>query len=183
MNQVLGKNTLSTLMKVISRQAGLSQEFTNHSIRATSITVLDVNKFSDRDIMSVSGHRSETSIKNYTGKVTTKRKFEMSRALCASVINSEEMVEIVTLSQEQIEVEGEINLSQEQIDKLMEPMIDQNLEQTTVNVWVNVNADHEAQPQPANNLMDNALKPLENLPFTPMISNCNVTFNVNLISK
>jgi predicted metal-dependent peptidase len=96
-----GKNTLANLMKTISKQAGLSREFTNHSIRATSSTVLDVNKFSDRDIMCVSGHKSESYITNYTGRVTTKRKYEISNALCASVINS---------------VQVELRLSQERLD-------------------------------------------------------------------
>ena len=33
------------------------------------------------------------------------------------------------------------------------------------------------------NVIDSVLRPIENIPFTPMISNCVVTFTVNLNSK
>ena len=175
LNQPLGKNTLAVFMKTISKQANLSREFTNHSIRATSISVLDVSKFTDRDIMSVSGHKSEHSIKNYTGHVTSKRKYEMSSALSASVTKDVE-----------VEVHGELTLSQEQIDQLMEPMEIANSDVPLVNTVV----DNVVQSEPQviaeqtlanpSNVFDNVLKPIENLPFTPLISNCVVTFNVNL---
>ena len=38
---VVGVNTIANFMKTISMKAELSQIFTNHSITATSITVLD----------------------------------------------------------------------------------------------------------------------------------------------
>ncbi len=37
----LGKNTLANMMATISRQGLLSQRYTNHSIRSTTMTVLD----------------------------------------------------------------------------------------------------------------------------------------------
>ena len=40
-NKVVGVNTIANFMKTISMKAELSQIFTNHSITATSITVLD----------------------------------------------------------------------------------------------------------------------------------------------
>ena len=85
-NQVLEKNTLAGMMKTICRQIGLERELNNHSIPATSITVLNVNKFSNRNIMSVSGHSSETSLKTYTSRVSVQRKNEMSLALTEAVI-------------------------------------------------------------------------------------------------
>ena len=53
-NQPLGTNILGNMMKAICTQAKLKQIFTNHSIRATCVTVLDFNKFESRDIMTVS---------------------------------------------------------------------------------------------------------------------------------
>jgi len=53
--------------------------------------------------MSISGHKSETSIKNYTGKVSTDRRYEMSSALAASVMNTDTCM--------QFQVQGEIRLS------------------------------------------------------------------------
>ena len=46
-------------MKAISKQAKFSREYTNHSIRATSVTILDRCEFEARHIMWVSGHKSE----------------------------------------------------------------------------------------------------------------------------
>lgn len=62
-------------MKTISSDAGLSQIYTNHCIRATCITTLDNNGFEARHIMSITGHKSETSIRAYskTGLETKKR--------------------------------------------------------------------------------------------------------------
>ena len=63
--QVLGKNSLGNFMKQISIDANLSIVYTNHCIRATSVTVLD-NCGIEEHHMSVSGHRSENSIRSYS---------------------------------------------------------------------------------------------------------------------
>lgn len=65
-------------MKQISKPAELSEEYTNHSIRATQVTVLDKSGFEARHIMSVRGHRSESSIRSYskTDQATKKRMSE-----------------------------------------------------------------------------------------------------------
>ena len=80
-NQCVGMNTLSKNKKNISKQASLSREYTNHSIRATSITLLDECGFEARHIMCVSGHRSESSIRSYASKTSDKLKFAMSTGL------------------------------------------------------------------------------------------------------
>lgn len=70
----LGKNTLAGMMSEISHIALLSMAYTNHSIRATSITVMDVEGVTGRHIMKVSGHRSENSLKSYSNRVSDKKK-------------------------------------------------------------------------------------------------------------
>jgi hypothetical protein len=74
-NMVVGERYLGDMMKNLSKQAGLSQQYTNHSIRATAVTILDKSGFEARHIMSVSGHRSESSIRSYskTDEATKKR--------------------------------------------------------------------------------------------------------------
>ena len=47
-NVQLGKNTLGTFMSLISKELKLSQKYTNHCIRATSVSLLDECNFEDR---------------------------------------------------------------------------------------------------------------------------------------
>ncbi|XP_071480598.1 uncharacterized protein KIAA1958-like [Diadema antillarum] len=79
-NSPLGKWTLSKMTTVICEAAGCSKHYTNHSLRATSITLLDHAGYASRDIMSVSGHRSESSIKNYA-RTSEQTKRQMSNTL------------------------------------------------------------------------------------------------------
>ncbi|CAH3172905.1 unnamed protein product [Porites evermanni] len=65
-NSPLGVNKLGDMMKIISKGANLSQVYTNHSVRASAITVLSDANVPDRHIMFVSGHSSEQSISHYS---------------------------------------------------------------------------------------------------------------------
>ncbi|XP_071491241.1 uncharacterized protein KIAA1958 homolog [Diadema antillarum] len=82
-NSPLGKNKLGDKMKEISLKAG-TRVYTNHCLRATSITFLRDAGFKDRDIMSVSGHHSESSLKHYA-RTTEKKKEEMARAISSTI--------------------------------------------------------------------------------------------------
>lgn len=64
-NRPLGVNKLSTMMKEISKDASLSRIYTNHFVRATAITLWANAGISDREIMAISGHRSEASLRTY----------------------------------------------------------------------------------------------------------------------
>ena len=80
MKSPLGVNTLGNKMKVIAEKAGCSHKYTNHSLRATTCTLLDEAGFPNRHIMSVTGHRSESSLKHYS-RTSDKKKQLMSNAL------------------------------------------------------------------------------------------------------
>ena len=69
------------MMKKISAAAKLSVSYTNHSLRATTVHVLDVAQFPSRHIMSVTGHKSENSLKTYTGQTSEETKKRMSDTL------------------------------------------------------------------------------------------------------
>ena len=69
-NVPVGKNTLGNFMKDISRAADLSKQYTNHSIRATAVTVLDHSNFEAGHIMRVTGHKSEASIRSYSRRLS-----------------------------------------------------------------------------------------------------------------
>lgn len=144
----VGKNTLAQMMKTICRQAGVSSEYSNHSIRATSITMLDINKFSSRDIMSVSGHKSESSLKNYTSRVSSERKHEMSAALSNIIMPNDTYENTGTGSitsrisinnvESNINCDGIIDMTPDQIEAMMTPM-DDIIEQDKENVTTNLN--------------------------------------------
>ena len=73
------------MMPSISKLASLSQRYTNHSLRATSVTLLDQGGHEARHIMKVSGHTSETSIKNYAHHVGERDRRAMSATLTTAL--------------------------------------------------------------------------------------------------
>ena len=74
-NFVIGHNRLGSMMSVISEAASLSQRYTNHSLRATKVHILeDSTQIPSRHIMSVTEHKSESSLKTYSGKTTENTK-------------------------------------------------------------------------------------------------------------
>ena len=83
-NKPLGKNTLGNMMKTISLKANLSQMYTNHSVRATTITLLSDAGFEARHIKTISGHRNESSITSYCTDTSTIQKQQMSDAISAT---------------------------------------------------------------------------------------------------
>ena len=84
-SRLLEKNTLGEKVKNLSTEAGLSRTYTNHCLRATSITVLDRSGLEARHIMSVSGHQSETSIRRYASHLDEKMKKDMAMTISASI--------------------------------------------------------------------------------------------------
>jgi hypothetical protein len=60
--------------------------YTNHSIRATAITEMDESGIDTRHIMHVSGHKSESSIKHGTQRISEKKKREISHCLSETVM-------------------------------------------------------------------------------------------------
>ena len=151
-----GKNTLGNMLKTICKQSGLNDIYTNHSLRATSITVLDFNKFEARDIMAVSGHRSESSLKNYRKKPAKTGIHEMSTALTSALMDDVDKnensfrsdTELPVVEPENIDINGEIFVNDTDFDNLMQaegthlPLIelqDQNVNPTVDELTVTGN--------------------------------------------
>jgi len=89
-NMVVRERTVGQGMKNISRQAKLPKCYTNHSIRATAVTILDKSGFEARHIMAISGHKNEASIRSYRYSKTDISTKKMSRPLLqeASLVRS-----------------------------------------------------------------------------------------------
>lgn len=54
-NIAVGRNRLGQFMQTISKLSGISTIYTNHSCRATTVSVLDAAQIPSRHIMSVTG--------------------------------------------------------------------------------------------------------------------------------
>ena len=80
---VLGKNTIANMMKQISQKAGLSSQYTNHCIRATTSTVLAHANVDHNDIISITGHKDPKSLLPYIKSCSNEKRRKMS-----SILNS-----------------------------------------------------------------------------------------------
>ena len=89
-NVPVGKNTLGTFMSRISKDLELSQTYTNHCIRATAVSLLDDCNFEARHIMRVSGHKSESSIRSYSRRLSEIKQKQISHSLSNACFNSTE---------------------------------------------------------------------------------------------
>lgn len=81
----LGVNTLGSIMTDISKQFSLSRSYTNHSLRATTVHILDAANIPGSHIRSITGHKSESSLKTYTGFTTNRTKKTMSSIVSESL--------------------------------------------------------------------------------------------------
>ena len=66
--QPVGVNIINNFMKRMATQAGLDttqKHFTNHSMRKTTVRSLKKTGVSSREIMAITGHRSEQSLADY----------------------------------------------------------------------------------------------------------------------
>ena len=61
-NKPLGENSLGNMMKSITTGCNLSKIYTNHSVRATAISLWSDADIPDRQVTFVSGHSNEDSL-------------------------------------------------------------------------------------------------------------------------
>lgn len=80
----LGHNKIGDFMKTISKRLNLSQVYTNHCIRATCVNILAENGVEARNIMRITGHRCESSLRSYNHDASDSQKKQMSNILAAA---------------------------------------------------------------------------------------------------
>lgn len=84
-NCPVGERSLGDMMSKISGLAELSKRYTNHSLRSTCVQILDEGGFASRDIINVSGHSNEKSLRSYVRQPCDAKKQRMSDAIAASL--------------------------------------------------------------------------------------------------
>ena len=77
----LSKNTISKLMENISVKAGLSRRYTNHCVRASTITALYQQGVDAKQICSITKHKDERSLNHYINQTTSAQKRKCSQLL------------------------------------------------------------------------------------------------------
>ena len=86
-------------MKIIPVGAELSQIYTNHSVRASAITLLSDPNIPDRHIMFVSGHSSEQSLVHYSSRPSETQLESVSDTISNAVENNQpQSTEISTIT-------------------------------------------------------------------------------------
>ncbi|CAG2213430.1 KCTD1_15 [Mytilus edulis] len=83
----VGERLLNNMMVDISKSAGLSQIYTNHCVRATTVTVLAQSGVPKTDIMKITGHKSEASLESYYQDSSEKQKRQYSAILLGNTEN------------------------------------------------------------------------------------------------
>ena len=84
----LGHVVFQAMLPRISEAAGLFKKYTNHSIRATSVTVVKAAGFDDKEVCHVTGHKNPASLNSYS-KPTEKDCKAMAAALDATKTTAE----------------------------------------------------------------------------------------------
>ena len=88
--EVIGKNTISTIMKILSQKAGLSQLYTNHCVRASTVTGLFRAGVDTQQICSITKHRSESTLAHYIDSVSDEQKEQASSVLSMALLGNKE---------------------------------------------------------------------------------------------
>lgn len=90
--QRVGHNPLATFLSKLSVECKLSQKYTNHDIRVTACTILFHCKFSNKEIMALTGHKSVNSLAIYQ-KVNHDQKLAMGGTLNMALTNPRQLEE------------------------------------------------------------------------------------------
>ena len=85
----LGKSVITKMMPTLSRNAGLSQVYTNHCVRASTVTALHKAGIEGRRICQLTKHKNESSLAHYVSGSSSAQKRECSEILSGSLIGGQ----------------------------------------------------------------------------------------------
>ena len=83
------RKTGCEIRRNMTERAGILPYYTNHSLRATTVTILSSNNVETRQIKVVTGHKSDASIESYCERPTLYQFKSMSSALNSFIHGSE----------------------------------------------------------------------------------------------
>ena len=92
-------------MAVMSTKYNLSQRYTNHCLRVTSLQVLDDENVDSRHIIRVSGHKNPDSITNYARRLSASKKRKISyMSILSSSVGENQSTSSPTFSISQVRI-------------------------------------------------------------------------------
>ena len=144
----------------MTTRAEITPYFTNYSLRATTVTVLSERNVETRQIKTVTGHRSDTSIESYCERPTLRQFRNMSTAISSIVLGRE--------------------LAQTDVPAICPPPLPPiGLQNAVAPVCPSVAMQQSyLSRQQENFLVENGVNPGASLP-SGSFQNCSFTFNVN----
>jgi hypothetical protein len=81
----VGHNTIENMLQKMTKRAGITPYLANHSLRATTVTVLSGSNIETRQIKAITGHKNDSSIESYCERPTLGQFKEMSTALTSFI--------------------------------------------------------------------------------------------------
>ena len=187
----MGHNKLDSFVSDVCKLVG-TPKYTNHCLRVTAVTNLSRENYSNKQIMSITGHKSSSSLEIYQ-KVNASEKLDMGQSLAGSLTktpnqckrkststvssnNQETNKENIELPKKIVsipdETDPDFNFNAEDILQIVEQCERSNQEYTVSNV--NSNNSN-------NNLTMTSNVIQERSPNVPSFSYCkigNITFNI-----
>lgn len=94
-NRPIGRDSLAKFMPKLSKQASLSQIYTNHSCRVTGATILSQSNFSSAQIMSVTGQKSVSSLAVYQ-RISSREKEAMGDTISNTIFSRQSALALPT---------------------------------------------------------------------------------------
>ena len=95
----VGEKTIGSMMARISEHAQLSRRYTNHCLRATTVTLLDEAGAEGRHIVAITQHTSTASLASYS-RVSEKRMMAMSAVISDALSNPKPVTPATITSEE-----------------------------------------------------------------------------------
>ena len=83
-NEPIGKNAITNMMSNMSKCAGLSTVYTNHCVRATTVTALYCAGVPVQSIMAITKHKNPSSFTHYVSDISNAQKRSCADALTAT---------------------------------------------------------------------------------------------------
>ena len=90
-NPKLGKNPLATFVSDICKKGGTSKIYTNHCLRVTNASILQMCNYSNKEIMEITRHKSVQSLTIYQ-RVRPENMINMGKTLGTALTNNDQNV-------------------------------------------------------------------------------------------